>query len=214
MADTIQAPISGLIIAGGHSKRLGQDKRRLRLWGRHGPTLLEHVALTLAKHCDEVIVVLNDAEAWTDLPARTAPDVFPDSGPLGGIYSGLAAASHPFVLAVASDMPFLSESLIQWMIDQPRDYDVLAPRVGGEAARNRLGAQSLHAIYSRACAEPMRRQLASGNPQVIGFFDQVKVQFVEANKIAELDPAGTAFLNVNTPAELDEARRLLAGRVQ
>ncbi len=203
--------LTGVVVAGGKSTRLGQDKRLLRLWGPAGPTLLEHTVEFVAEHCDDVVVVLNDPEAWTKLPGRIVPDIYPTGGSLGGIYSGLQAAASPYVFAVAGDMPLLSHDLFAWMIQQPRDYDVLVPRVGQGRARNRLGVESLHAIYSRACCEPMRRRLEAGNPQVIGFFPEVRVTFVEPEVLQRFDPEGNAFINVNTPGELDEVRALLAG---
>ena len=207
--DMEAAPISAVVVAGGKSVRLGQDKRALRLWGPQGPTLLEHTVDSMAALCDEVVVVLNDPERWSGLPARLAHDIYPGGGALGGIYSGLEAAAHAYVFAVAGDMPFLNPGLIAWMMRRPRDYDVLAPRARAAKARNRLGVESLHAIYSRACRDPIRRQLEAGNPQVIGFYPQVRVAIVAAETVAQLDPEGTAFKNVNTPEELDEARRLI-----
>ncbi len=207
--DTEVSPISAVVVAGGKSMRLGQDKRRLRLWGPEGPTLLERTVRLMAAHCDEVVVVLNDPERWSGLRARLVPDLLPGSGSLGGIYSGLEAATHPYVFAVAGDMPFLNPALITWMVEQPRDYDVLVPRLDGMKARNRLGVESLHGIYSRACREPIRRQLDAGNPQVIGFFSQVRVKIVEPEVVQAFDPEGVAFKNVNTPDELDEVRRRL-----
>ena len=210
---TTAPPITAVVVAGGGSTRLGEDKRALRLWGNEGPTLLEQTVATMARHCAEVIVVLNDPGRWPDLRARLVPDLYAQGGPLGGIYSGLVAATYPFVFAVASDMPLLNPALIAWMIAQPRDYDVLVPRVGAGRARNRLGVESLHAIYGPACREPMRRQLDAGNPQVIGFYPQVRVRFVEPDTVAALDPANAAFRNVNTPDDLLEVRRMLE-RVQ
>jgi molybdopterin-guanine dinucleotide biosynthesis protein A len=206
---TATSPLSAVVVAGGGSTRLGQDKRALRLWGEDGPALLEHTVMIIARHCAEVIVVLNDPEHWPGLPARIVPDIYPGIGPLGGIYSGLVTAAHPFVFAIASDMPLLNPGLIAWMIAQPRDYDVLVPRIGAGRARNRLGVESLHAIYGTACREPMRRQLDAGNPQVIGFYPDVRVQIVEHEVIAGLDPAGTAFRNINTPDELAEVRAMI-----
>lgn len=202
-------PLSGIIVAGGRSRRLGSDKRRLRLWGEHGPTLLERTVERVHGLCAEVIVVLNDAEHWAHLPARLVADRYPDGGPLGGIYSGLCVARYAHALVVAADMPLLNLELLRWMIAQPRDYDVLAPRVAS-SARNRLGVETLHAIYSRACLEAMARQLEAGNPQVIGFFDQVRVRLIEADVVARFDPAGLTFRNINTPADLAAVQQLLA----
>src|SRR5919205_2151237 len=92
---------SAIVLAGGLSRRLGQDKRRLRLWGPEQPMLLEHTVSIVARLCPDVVVVLNDPEAWAGLPARLVPDIYPGSGPLGGIYAGLMAASYDYALAVA-----------------------------------------------------------------------------------------------------------------
>jgi molybdenum cofactor guanylyltransferase len=208
-SDASLPPLSGVVVAGGRSRRMGQDKRRLKLWGEHGPTLLEHTLSVVAALCNDPIVVLNDPEAWQELPARLITDIYPDGGALGGIYSGLNAAHHEHALVVAADMPLLSPALLRWMIAQPRDYDVLVPRTSAGNARNRLGVETLHAIYSRNCLLPMQHQLDAGNPQVIGFFSDVNVQFVESDAIAQFDPAGHAFRNVNTPDDLALAQRLL-----
>lgn len=189
---------------------MGQDKRRLKLWGAAGPTLLEHTLGVLGALCDDLVIVLNDPADWPGLLARIVGDVYPDGGALGGIYSGLRAARHEHALVVAADMPLLNQDLLRWMIAQPRDYDVLVPRLADAGrARNRLGVESLHAIYSRACLAPMQRQLDAGNPQVIGFFDAVRVRLIEPEMIAQFDPWGYAFRNVNTPDDLAAVRQIL-----
>jgi molybdenum cofactor guanylyltransferase len=201
---------SAIVLAGGASRRLGQDKRRLRLWGAAGPTLLEHTLQVVAECCDEVVVVLNDPEAWPGLPARLVPDVYPDGGALGGIYSGLAAAAHEYALAVACDMPLLNADLIRAMLARPRDYGALIPRSPRPGvARNKLDAEPLHAIYAKTCLEPMRQTLESGRRQIAAFFDQVRVAFVEPEELLRYDPHGRSFLNVNTPDEMAEVERLL-----
>lgn len=216
MSITVSAPaqkaensaVSVVVVAGGKSVRLGQDKRRLRLWGPTGPTMLEHTLGVLAAFSDDLIVVMNDPETWPGLQARVTGDLFP-VGALGGIYSGLVAARHDYSFVIAADMPLISAGMIAWMIAQPRDYDVLLPRVGGGRARNKLGVESLHAIYSARCCEPMRQQLAAGNPQVIGFFPHVRVRMIEPDVIGRFDRDGVAFKNINTPDDLEEVKRLL-----
>jgi molybdenum cofactor guanylyltransferase len=209
VGDKQSGPISAVVVAGGKSQRLGQDKRRLRLWGQRGPTLLEHTIMIMAACCDEVIAVLNDDDDWPDLPARVVPDLLPNGGSLGGIYSGLMAAKHPYSFVVAADMPLLNHQLVAWMANEPCDYDVLVPRLAGGQARNRLGVESLHAIYGVTCREPMRRQLERGDPRVIGFFPEVRIRFVEPEILSRFDPAGLAFKNINTPEDLEEVRELI-----
>jgi molybdenum cofactor guanylyltransferase len=199
-------PASAIVLAGGLSRRLGQDKRRLRLWGETGPTLLEHTVGVVAQLCRDVVVVLNDPEAWLDLPVRLTTDVYPDGGALGGIYSGLLAAQHDYALAVACDMPFLSIGLLSAMLSRSRDYDVLVPRsLRPGTTRNALDVESLHAIYGKACLAPIRATLESGRRQVAAFFPQVRVAYVEPEETRRFDPAGGSFVNVNTPEQMAEA---------
>lgn len=199
---------SAVVVAGGRSRRLGQDKRRLRLWGAGGPTLLEHTVEVVRALCADVVVVLNDPEDWPGLPARTVGDVYPDGGALGGIYSGLAAAQEQYALVVACDMPFLSEALLAAMLARPRDYDALVPRTPTPgAARNALDAEPLHAVYARSCLDPMRATLESGRRQIAAFFPLVRVTYMEPEEIRRYDPAGRSFLNVNTAEQLAEAER-------
>lgn len=202
--------ISAVVVAGGRSRRLGSDKRRLRLWGDGGPTLLERTAALVGSLCDETIAVLNDGDDWPELRVRMVPDVYPDAGPLSGIYSGLAAATQPYALVVAADMPLLEPALLRWMIEQPRDYDVLAPRSASDGrTRNRLSAETLHAIYSRACLQPIRAVLEAGERKVVAFFPAVRVRYVEPEELARLDPVGQAFRNINTPDDLEDVRKAI-----
>jgi molybdopterin-guanine dinucleotide biosynthesis protein A len=203
-------PTSAIVLAGGVSRRMGQDKRRLRLWGDAGPMLLEHVVGIVARLCDDVVAVLNDPAEWAGLPARLAPDIYADGGALGGIYAGLLAAEREYAFAVACDMPFLHAGLVSAMLARPRDYDVLVPRtLEPGAARNALDAEPLHAIYAKACLEPMRATLESGRRQIAAFFPAVRVAYVEPQETRRYDPLGRSLLNLNTPEQMAEAARLL-----
>jgi molybdenum cofactor guanylyltransferase len=202
---------SAIILAGGLSRRMGHDKRQLRLWGPDGPSLLAHTVNIVARLCAEVVVVLNDPEAWRELPARLVPDSYPDGGALGGIASGLAAATYAYALAVACDMPLLNPDLLGAMLARPRDYDLLVPRsLEPGAARNALDVEPLHAIYTKACLEPMRATLESGRRRIAAFFPQVRVAYVEPDEIRRYDPTGRSFVNVNTPEQIAGVERWLA----
>lgn len=206
-------PTSAIVIAGGQSRRFGQDKRRLRLWGADGPTLLAHTVSVVAGLCADVVVVLNDPEVWRDLPARLVGDRYADGGALGGLYTGLAAAQCAYALAIACDMPFLSCDLLCAMLERTRDYDVLVPRTfRAGVARNGLDVEPLHAIYHRACLGPMQAALEGGQRQIVSFFPALRVEYVEAAEIQRYDANGFSFLNINTPDQLSEVQRLLGDR--
>ncbi len=215
MNDNPWPPASGIVLAGGLSRRLGQDKRRVKLWGTAGPTLLEHSIALVGALCADVVVVLNDPELFPGLPARIVGDAYPDGGALGGIYSGLAAAREPYALVVACDMPLLNPRLLAAMLAQPRDYDVLVPRAHTPGVtRNRLSVEPLHAIYSKGCLTPMGTALAGGQRQIVACFAGLRVVYLEPEELRRYDPAGHALLNLNTPAELKAALRIIQGERQ
>ncbi|MFQ3663698.1 MAG: molybdenum cofactor guanylyltransferase [Chloroflexaceae bacterium] len=204
-------PTSAIILAGGASRRLGSDKRRLRLWGEQGPMLLEHTLALVNELCDESLVALNDPERWPELPARLVRDVCAGAGPLGGIYTGLLACAHRYALVLACDMPFLRRDLLAAMLALPRNYDVLALRAAApRATRNDLGIEPLHTVYSRACLPAMREALEAGEHQVAALFPRLRVQVLERADYAAYDPDGLALFSLNTPEHLDQARRRIA----
>ena len=194
-------PISGIILAGGRSRRLGIDKTTLA-WPPGNPTgrtLLDHTVEKLQLVCADVIVVGYRAERPLPEGVRTVPDSFPDGGPLGGLYVGLEEAEHEHALAVPVDMPFLNVPLLEWLVSQPRDYDVLAPVYAL--------VQTLHAIYSKRCLEPVRRRLADNQKSMIGLLEEpeLRVRYVEQADVERLAPGGHAFTNLNTPGDLEAA---------
>src|SRR5687768_8931757 len=198
---TVGDPVSGIILAGGRSRRLGVDKTTL-LWppgNPEGRTLLEHTAAKLRLVCGEVIVVGYRGQRPLPEHTRAVPDSFPDAGPLGGLCAGLEAARNEYALAVPVDMPFLSLELLESLLAQPRDYDVLAPVYGL--------VQTLHAIYAKRCIDVIRRRLANHQRSMIGLLEDpaLRVSYVDQAAVERLDPGGRAFTNLNTPGDLEAA---------
>ena len=194
--------VSGVILAGGQSRRLGTDKALLEL---DGESLLSRAVRRLAALSDDVIVVANHPEKYEPLglAARFVPDEEPGAGALMGIYSGLKAASHGAAFAVACDMPFFSVPLLQHMLPNISRYDVVIPCVDSML-------EPLHAIYSKQCLPFMAALLAQGRRQIVSFLDKVEVFYVEAPTVARFDPLHLAFLNVNTAEDWRLAQEMLA----
>jgi molybdenum cofactor guanylyltransferase len=192
--------ITGVIQAGGRSTRMGgQPKALMDLGGRR---IIDRVADVVRAVADDVLIVTNtpDLYAWLGLPM--VPDVFPDHGSLGGIYSGLRAARGDAAFTVACDMPFLMPEVARLVTDRAGDADVVAPRVGEQW-------ETLHACYGRACLEPIETCLRAGRLKIVGFFDDVRVLAIEEGEVARFRSPEVVFMNVNTPEELEAARRLL-----
>jgi molybdopterin-guanine dinucleotide biosynthesis protein A len=190
--------ISAVVLSGGRSSRLGQEKAFLQVNGQH---LIERIVDKLACLSDEVIVVANDLGKYEHLEALVVGDVYPGCAALGGIYSGLRAASRSRSLVVACDMPFLNLSLLRYMQAQAADHDVVIPRIGEYE-------EALHAIYSRSCLPLIERQILAGDLRISTFFHDVRVRYVGQSEIDTFDPDHLSFFNINSQADLDEARAI------
>jgi len=190
--------VSGIVLAGGQSSRLGADKSFINV---NGQSLIEHIVAKLTRLSDDVIIVTNSPDEYDHLEARLVGDIYPGKGALGGIYSGLRAAANAYGLVVACDMPFLDLNLLRYMIILAREHDVVIPRIRGLT-------EPLHAIYSKNCLEPIDRLLARGGLKIIDFFSEVRVRYVEEGEVDIFDPQHLSFFNVNTPNDLEEMKKL------
>ena len=191
--------VTGVIQAGGKSTRMGgAPKALLELGGR---LIIERVVAVVRGVVDDVLLVTNTPDLYRFLGLPMAPDVFPDHGSLGGIYSGLAAAAGDAAFTVACDMPFLHAAVAHLVIERAGEADVVIPRAGEQL-------QTLHALYAKSCLPHMEERLRAGRLKIVGFFDAVRVLEVpEAAVARHADPA-IVFMNVNTPEELERARAL------
>jgi molybdopterin-guanine dinucleotide biosynthesis protein A len=131
------------------------------------------------------------------------PDTFPDGGALGGIYTGLRAAAGDAAFTVACDMPFLHPAIVRMVVERAAEGDVVIPRTGAQL-------ETMHAVYGKACLGPMETQLRAGRLKIVGFFPDVRVVELDAAAMARHRAPEVAFMNVNTPQELERARALVA----
>jgi molybdopterin-guanine dinucleotide biosynthesis protein A len=145
---------------------------------------------------------------------RLFPDLKPDRGALGGLYTAIASASHPIVAVVACDMPFASATLIEaasrLLVEEEADVVIARPEQQAKQGEKRSeGYEPLHAVYRRAtCLPAIEAAIDADMWKVIAWFPQVKVRVLTSDEIKRYDPSGLAFWNVNTPEEFLEAEKI------
>jgi molybdenum cofactor guanylyltransferase len=200
-----------IILAGGRSTRMGQDKRHLRLWGAQGPTLLAHTVALATAICAEVLVALHDPEAWPDLPARRIPDRYPGAGPLGGLASGLSALTADTALLLACDLPLLQPALVRALLALPCDEAALVPQRADATNQppHQLMAEPLLAVYHRQCLPVITACLAQDERRMGALLRQIAVRYLEPAWWMRSDPDGRSFLNLNRPEDLAQARQFM-----
>jgi molybdopterin-guanine dinucleotide biosynthesis protein A len=194
--------VTGVILAGGKSRRMGRDKAFLP-FGRG--VLIERVIEVIQQVTAEVILITNTPEQYQRFGLPMFADVIPDAGSLGGIYSGLVCANTPAILCLACDMPFVTPAFLRLLCDNADEAEVVIPR-------NSEDFQPLCAVYAQACREPIRQRIEAGRLKITGFFDAVRVCIIEGEMLTRYDPRNVMFFNANTPEEYAQAQQLLSAR--
>ena len=193
------ATVSGAVLVGGASSRMGRDKARLTLDGVANATRLARLVAGLF---EEVLLVGGDPPP--EAPGRRVADPEGPVCALRGLVAALEAARGPQVLVVATDLPLLTPDLLLALVAWP-EADVVVPRTG-------QGLHPLCALYRRSAALPAAREcLAAGRLRLQEIFEVLDVSSFGPDEVARIDPAGTALLNVNTPEDGARAEALLAG---
>lgn len=192
--------VTGVLLAGGKSTRMGQDKRFLPIGDR---TLLERGLCTLRSLLQHVCIVIAQDSPFLSANVSVLRDVVAHCGSLGGLYTGLREAPTPHIFLAACDMPFLNVNLIRYMIGLKEQADIIVP-----SWNNRL--QPTHAIYSKRCAPILEDMIRMRQVKIQDAFQHpsLAVRFMTEGEVRKFDPEGRSFLNINTPGDLEAARLL------
>ena len=192
-----QPDLTVAIMAGGMSSRMGTDKSFVPL---HGRPMIEHVLAKVNDLGTETIIIANQRERYLYLGLPIFSDIYTNHGPLGGLHTALNYATNPYILVVACDMPWLNRALLNYLISLRTQFEVVVPRWG-------QFPEPMHALYAQTCKEHVERNLEAGLLKLVSFYGQVKVRFVNRDEIAQFDPDGLSFANVNTPDDLASVKK-------
>lgn len=192
--------VTGVLLAGGKSRRMGVDKRSLVV-GQC--TLLERSCAVLCGMFRHVCMVIAQDSQPLEVRIPVIRDLIPSCGSLGGLYTGLHEATTPYIFLAACDMPFICTDLVQHMVSQRDEMDVVMAYWNGQP-------QPTHAVYSRNCLPVVKELIRGGDLKIQRLITApaLRVRLIAEDEIRKIDPDGRSFLNVNTPTDLDLARLL------
>lgn len=183
--------MTGIILAGGKSSRMGFNKAFIDIDGK--PIIYKTVNL-FKELFDEIIVVTNDPCGYEELNCLTVTDIFKGAGSLGGIYTGLFHSSSEYNFVAACDMPFLNKEAITRVIKLSEGWNATVPYI---MARY----HPLHAVYSKKCIKPIEEMIKAKDLRIANLFQKVKTR-----KIGEIEWTGSETLssldNINTKKDL------------
>ncbi len=190
------------IQAGGQSIRMGQDKALMPFLGK---PLIERVLDRVQHLGDETIITINHPAGYRYLGLPLVPDEIPNRGALGGLYTALKVAEHPFVAVVACDMPFANADILE------HAYQLLKEQPGIEAVipGTEKGLEPLHAVYRRStCLPAVKAAINADQWRLISWHGDVNIHIIPPEEIRRIDPRGTTFRNINTPEAFRQAEKL------
>jgi molybdopterin-guanine dinucleotide biosynthesis protein A len=176
--------VTGVILAGGRSTRMGTDKALLQV---DGVTLFQIMRRTM-KGLFPKMLIAGDRPDLADAHLSCYPDRYPGSA-LGGIYTGLLNASTPCAFIASCDMPFPDQELIRAIVSHRKGVDAVIPRTPE-------GLQRCFACYSRSCLPHIKRMLEANDLQVSRLFSCITVHYLD---VADVVPNWKhAMQNINT----------------
>ena len=192
--------MTGIILAGGKNSRIAMTKALIQLGEQ---TIIERTVRLFQKLFDEVIIVTNSFDDYVHLGATLTTDLIPETGPLGGIYSGLVRSSSDYNFVVACDMPFIDPAIILHLQNYTYSgsYDVIVPEFNGFI-------EPLFAFYSKNCSPSVLDHIHQRNFKIRSFYSRVKVKEVPCSHFKSVE---RAFFNINTREDLQLARKLYCG---
>lgn len=192
--------VTGILLAGGKSRRMGEDKRYLVVGEQ---TLLERGLSVLRSVFQEVLVVIAQDSPSLGVDARVVRDLVPNCGSLGGLYTGLIQATTPYIFVVACDMPFLNQAVIAQFTSRRVAVDIVMAKLEGQL-------HPMHALYGKRCVPVVEQMIQARRLKIQEMVSKppLLVRYVTEEDLFTLDPSWRSFFNVNTVAELEEARFL------
>jgi molybdopterin-guanine dinucleotide biosynthesis protein A len=184
--------MSGLVLAGGASRRMGTDKAQIVLGAE---PLVMRTVRTLAEVCSDVVVASGDGHRLDHLRLPQVADAIPGAGPLGGIAAGLEAARHDLVAVVATDMPAASPAVLTLLAGLWQGEAAVVPVVQGRW-------EPLHAVWARSAAPRIVACLQAGDRKVMRVLATLGVRLVEEEEWTVAEPTGAFAANLNVPVDL------------
>jgi molybdopterin-guanine dinucleotide biosynthesis protein A len=180
----VNTKISGYILAGGRSSRMGSDKALLMV---QGEPLLQHMKNLIQPFCDQVFISGSNPE-YSKFDVPLIPDIFSGCGPIAGLYSSLHYSSTEWNLIISVDVPFVNEELIRLLIANALGCDCVIPR-------HESGVEPLVAMYNRSCLPVLEEMIKIGNFKLQNLISILDTKYLNCNDLIQKHPR--LFHNLN-----------------
>jgi len=183
--------ITGIILAGGESSRMGTNKALLQY---RGLTFIQQIINTMRPLVDQVIII-GRPEEYREFDIKCIDDIFPDSGPVAGIHTGLESSSTTYNLVLSCDIPLITEQILKELIENiDESNDVVMVESNGQP-------HPLIAIYHKQCKDLFEELLDRGEKRLLSALDQLNVKTISIDELNAL-----YVTNINHPSTLKKLK--------
>jgi molybdopterin-guanine dinucleotide biosynthesis protein A len=195
-------PCTGVILSGGLATRFdGREKALMRIGGTR---ILDRIYNIFRMLFDEIILVTNNPIHYTEWDLTIVTDLFDIRSSLTGIHAGLFYATNPYAFFSACDAPFLKKELVETVLEGVDDnIDIVMPETSA-------GREPLCAVYSRRCLATAEQHLTQEKLKIQLAFRKCRLKTISEKKLRLTDPELVSFFNINTPADLERAQKMIA----
>lgn len=209
--------VTGIIVAGGRSSRMGQDKALLEI---NGATMLERTYTTLQQVAQRVVIVTRDNQGYGLSGMETVSDVFPGMGPLSGIHAGLSASTTEWGMVVACDMPFIQLEVLQDLLVVTEKWTELhgttEPTLQAVIPSMDGRIHPLLAVYHRSVLPSAEECLRNRQLRLTDWLNKLNVRYATVEDLPRVseDMWHKAAFNMNNPRDYELALEQLKHSVQ
>jgi len=182
--------LTGIILAGGKSSRMGTDKGMIDFKGKK---LIEYAIEIISSLVDDIIIIANE-NSYSSLGYKVFKDSIKEIGPLGGIITALQNTNTEKNIILSCDMPFVNKGLLQYLINKSEGFDITVP-----IHNNRT--EQLLGVYSKTCLKTFLAQAEKNNLALHQANDLMNINKVAINERCDFWTANL-FDNLNNPEDL------------
>lgn len=193
--------VTGIILAGGKSSRMGTDKGLQKLCGK---PLISYSIQLLSEFCS-TIIISTSSDAYQSFGYKTVADEIPGIGPMGGIYSALKQSETEENLVLSCDLPFVSSELLRYILKNSEGYHVAVPWQGDHHYEPLCG------FYRLSVLDRMSAFIQNNNYKLPDLFQEIIINRLTINTNLEFYKEDM-FLNINSKHDLATAENLIKSR--
>lgn len=174
--------LTAIILAGGKSSRMGEDKGLMLFEAK---PMIQHI-INLVKPLVKHIIIISNNNSYQQFGYPVFEDIIKDKGPLAGILTGLQQSTTAKNLILSCDVPFVNEALLELLLTQADDVDVVIPE-----KENRT--HQLIGVYDKSCIAIIKEELANDRLKLKLAINKLNHRIIDANGID-----ARVFHNINT----------------